>query len=66
MAAVLLHQWLLSWLLNSFWISVLYGSPYGPLLVTRTAQCAVLTAVELALIPVLIKAVERVRGSLRL
>lgn len=66
LAAVLLHQWLLSWLLNSFWISVLYGSPYGPLLVTRTAQCAVLTAVELALIPVLIKAVERVRGSLRL
>ena len=66
LGAVLLNQLLLSLLLNTFWISVLYGSPFGPLLVTRLLQCAVLSAVQLALIPVLAGVLERVRRSLHL
>ena len=52
-AAVGINQGVLSLLLNTLWISLLYGSPYGPLLATRLVQCAILTAVQAALIPVL-------------
>ncbi len=45
-AAVLLTQGLLSLLLNSFWISFTSGSPYGPLVWTRLAQCAIAAPVE--------------------
>lgn len=48
--AVLIAQPGLSLLLNSLWISVLYGSPYAPLLVTRLPQTAILSAAELVVI----------------
>ena len=48
--AVAVNQLVLSLLLNSFWISVLYSSPFRPLLVTRAAQCAILIPVQLAII----------------
>ncbi len=51
---------ILSLLLNSLWISVLYGSPYLPLLSTRIVQCAVLIPVEI----ILILAFGRAFGSL--
>jgi hypothetical protein len=35
-------QLILGLLLNSYWISVLYGSPYVPLLATRSIQCLVM------------------------
>ena len=50
LAAVAIHQLLLSLLLNSLWISVLYGSPFLPLLGTRSIQCAVLFAVQFGVI----------------
>jgi ECF transporter S component (folate family) len=52
-AAVGINQLILSLLLNSLWISVLYGSPYLPLLSTRAIQCAVLIPVEIIMIPAL-------------
>ncbi len=61
--AVAVHQLLLSLLLNSLWISILYGSPYGPLLVTRLPQCALLAAVQLAVIPLLLRLAPRLRGG---
>lgn len=48
--AVLLDQLILTLLLNSFWISVLYQSPYVPLLLTRVGQCAIMIPVEIALL----------------
>ena len=45
--AVLINQFILGLLLNSYWISVLYGSPYVPLLATRVVQSVVLTAVQI-------------------
>lgn len=56
--AVLADQLGLSLLLNSFWISLLYGSPYLPLLATRLAQCAVMIPVELALTPLVLRALR--------
>ncbi len=54
-AAVLLTQGLLSLLLNSFWISFTSGSPYGPLVWTRLAQCAIAAPVEFAVTVALAK-----------
>lgn len=55
LAAVAVHQLILSLLLNTLWISVLYGSPYGALLVTRAVQTAILAPVEFLVLTVLTK-----------
>ena len=46
LCAVAINQLILGLLLNSFWISVLYVSPYVPLLATRVIQCAILLPVQ--------------------
>jgi len=43
---VLFNQLVLGLLVNSLWISVLYGSPYFGLLLTRLVQYAILVPVE--------------------
>ena len=58
LCAVLINQLVLSLLLNSFWISVLYGSPYLPLLGTRIIQTAILIPVQI----VVIGALSRIPG----
>ena len=63
LAAVALHQLVLSLLLNTLWISVLYGSPFWPLLLSRLPQCAILAAVQLAVIPLLVKLLPRLKGT---
>ena len=47
-AAVGINQFILSLFLNTLWISVLYGSPYVPLLGTRLIQCAIMIPVQIA------------------
>ena len=64
--AVALQQGILSLLLNTFWLHVLYGMPYLPTLVTRLGQCAVMTAVQLVLIPLIAKTVQEVEKRVRL
>ena len=58
-AAVGINQFLLSLFLNTLWISILYGSPYGPLLATRVVQCLILTAVQLVCIPLIKTTITR-------
>lgn len=60
--AVAVNQFILSLLLNTFWISVLYGSPFGPTLVTRMVQVAILTVVQLVTIQLIVKALPRLKG----
>ena len=64
LGAVAVHQLVLSLLLNTFWISVLYGSPFGPLLLSRLPQCAMLAAVQLALIPALVRLLPQLKSSM--
>ena len=64
LGAVAVHQLLLSLLLNTLWISLLYGSPYMPLLISRLPQCAILAAVQLALIPLLARLLPQLKGSM--
>ncbi len=48
--AVCVNQLILSLLLNTLWISILYGSPYGPLFMTRIIQSLILIPVQIAVI----------------
>lgn len=61
LGAVAVNQFVLSLLLNTLWISVLYGSPFGPLLVTRMVQSAILTVVQIVVIELIVKALPRLR-----
>ena len=63
-AAVAVDQLLLSLLLNSYWLSILYGSPYVPLLATRALQCLVMTPVMYFTISALSKLLARSKRSL--
>ena len=53
--SVLLTQAVISQFVNTYFISILYGNPYWPLFVTRLAQTAVMSAVQIALIILLTK-----------
>ena len=58
-AAIGINQFVLSLFLNTLWISILYGSPYVPLLATRIVQCLLLAAVQFVCIPVIRKTIYR-------
>lgn len=44
--SVVAAQFVISQILNTYWIAFLYGSPYLPLFATRIYQTAVMTVVE--------------------
>ncbi len=58
LASALITQFILGLLLNTFWISVLYGSEFGPLMLTRLVQCAILTPVEFIVIQAISKSIS--------
>ncbi len=53
--AVLINQLIISLLVNSAWICVVYGSPYLPLIPARLVQCAILIPVQIIVIIVIRK-----------
>ena len=57
--AVLVDQIILSYILNSFWLSILMGAPYASLLATRIVQTAILIPVEFVVIFAISKALGR-------
>ena len=57
--AVAVNQLVLGLFLNTFWISVLYGSPFWPLLVTRIVQCVVLLVVQFVVIGFIARTLQR-------
>lgn len=59
--AVGVQQWVLSLLLNSFWLCVLYEWPYLPTLTGRLGQCGIMTAVQLVFIPIIVRTAETIR-----
>ncbi len=61
--AVAVHQFILSLLLNTLWISVLYDSVFGPLLVSRLPQCLILTVVQVVVIQALVAVLPRLKRS---
>lgn len=63
-AAVAIVQFILGLLINTLWISILYGSPYLPLLVTRLLQCGILFVVQIVVTMILSLVLEKVRPIL--
>ena len=61
LAVVLFNQLVLGLLVNTLWISILYGSPYGALVVTRLAQCLPLIPVEFVIIAAVAKFGKRIK-----
>lgn len=57
--AVGINQFLLSLLLNTLWISILYGAPFAPLLAARSIQCVVLLVIQFVGIQLIVKVLER-------
>lgn len=58
-AAVFIVQFVLGLLCNTYWIHVLYQSPFLPLLATRAVQAAFLSAVQIATIHALSRLSDR-------
>lgn len=63
--ATIINQFILGLVVNTYWISVLYGSPYGPLFVTRITQAFILTVVQILVIFGIEKAAPRLRNAIR-
>lgn len=61
LAAVAINQLVLGLLVNTLWISLLYGTPFAVLLVTRSVQCAILVPVEVLVIGTMSRVVFRFR-----
>ncbi len=59
--AVLINQFVLTLLVNTLWISILYGSPFGPLLTTRVTQSLVMTAVQIVIGLIMMRVMPRLR-----
>ena len=58
---VLFNQLVLGLCVNTLWISILYGSSFGALLVTRVVQCLVLIPVEFVVITAIAKFGKRIK-----
>ena len=58
-AAVAVNQLVLGLFLNTYWISVLYTSPFWPLLVTRIVQCVLLLVVQFVVIGFIARTLKR-------
>ncbi len=59
--ASVFDQLVLSLVLNSYWISVLYGSPYWGVLTSRIFQCALTLPVEIIVTAAVVKTLPRLR-----
>lgn len=59
--AVILDGLFLSLMLNTLWISILYGSPFWPLVGTRIFQCLIMAPVQFVTITILTRMLARTR-----
>ena len=62
---VVLQQGILSLLLNTFWLHILYGMPYVPTLVGRLVQAGIVTALQIILIPIIARTIREVEKRVK-
>ncbi len=65
-AAALISQTVSSLILNSIWISVLYGNPLKAVIVSRLPQFIGVTVLQLVISPLIVKATQKVEKGLRI
>ena len=58
--SVLITQFGISLFLTTYWIHVLYGAKYVPLLATRVVQSAIISVAQIIVIPLLVQAMTRI------
>lgn len=63
---VIVRQGVLALLLQSYWLSLLQGITYKQCLVTRIPQVLILAAVEIVIIPVLLKVADILKKAMNL
>lgn len=63
--SVVVGQFVFSLFLNTYWICLLYGAKFKPLLATRVVQSGIISAAQIIVIPLLVQAVDRFGGSLK-
>ena len=63
---VIVRQGALALLLQSYWLSLLQGISYKQCLITRIPQVLILAAVEIVIIPRLIKASDMLKKTMKL
>ncbi len=61
-----IHQLVLGLLVNTAWISVLYGSAYFPTLVSRLPQCGALLVIEVVVIKGILPLVDQFKKRIGL
>lgn len=61
-AAVVLSQLVLSLLLNTYWLHVLYGTPFSELLAVRIVQAELLSVAKFVTIRALYPLLDRLKG----
>ncbi|MBQ5440839.1 MAG: 5-formyltetrahydrofolate cyclo-ligase [Firmicutes bacterium] len=61
--ATLIDQLAISMWITPLWISILYGSPYWPLIVSRLPQIGIMVVVEIVVTLLMIKIMERIKAS---
>ena len=63
--AAVISQTVSSLLLNTLWISILYGSDFKATFVSRLPQYFLMSAVQIVVSPILMKASDRVKKAIR-
>ena len=64
LAAVLFSEIVGTLLLNTKWLSILYGTPFMPIFITRVGQAVGMGIVEVIVIKILVKYVPQLKKSL--
>ena len=60
---VLIDQLVISMWITPLWISILYGAPYWPLIISRLPQIGIMIVVEIIVTLLMIKIMERIKAS---
>ncbi|MCQ2554650.1 MAG: folate family ECF transporter S component [Clostridia bacterium] len=63
--AVIINQIVCSLILNTLWISILYGSSFKVLLATRSVQAGIMTAVEIVVMLALVKVLPKFKEMIK-
>lgn len=63
--AAITSQTISSLLLNSLWITVLYGSAYGATVISRLPQFFLMTVIQMVVSPLILKASDRIKKGLK-
>ena len=58
--AVIITQFGISLFLTTYWIHMLYGAKYVPLLATRVVQSAIISVAQLIVIPIIAQTIKRI------